>query len=291
MGDSNQHMKKKVILLGASGMMGSAFVKTLMQEHDVTCPVRSIHPFLTSDLVTNIKLKTDVSFLKQIKEIAGRIKPDLIINCVGLIKQKSNIKYDDDLVRVNAILPTVLSDYCSVNNIWLIHFSTDCVFEGIQGNYVEQDLPNPQDIYGLTKLVGEDIKNESLVIRTSIIGHENVTANSLTDWFLSQKGQVNGYKNAWFSGLTTVELSKIISIIIKHEFGLKGLYHLSGPKINKSELLKLIAEIYDRSISIIDCENPVIDRSLIDERFRQKTKIPTKSWTEMLQELKKTYGK
>lgn len=284
-------MKKKILLLGSSGMLGSALAKTLGQDHEVICPIRhdTFHSLPKKNII--IRLENDNLFLQQVIDISNRIRPDIIINCVGRIKQKSNVKYDGELLRVNAILPRLLSDYCINNKIWLIHFSTDCVFDGTNGNYSEQDLPNPQDLYGLTKLIGEDIKNNALVIRTSIIGHENNTASSLLDWFLSQKGQVHGYKNAWFSGVTTVELSKIISETINEQFGLNGLYHVSGPKINKSELLKLIAQIYDKRIAIVDCEVPVIDRSLVDDKFRHKINVAKKTWPEMLSELRKNYGK
>jgi dTDP-4-dehydrorhamnose reductase len=282
-------MKPKILLLGATGMLGSAFARVMSHNYETMCPVRTEKVRLP-DNVNQTVLPGHKPFIEETLELADTFKPDIIINCIGVIKQKTSKVQDLELIRINATLPALLSNYCARKKNWLIHFSTDCVFDGVRGNFAEQDLPRPSDLYGLSKLVGEDVKDRALVIRTSIIGHEANTSYSLLEWFLSQENTVNGYRNAWFSGLTTVEVAKIVHQVITERPSLCGLYHLAGPKINKSELLRLISNIYNRNITVRDSSSPVIDRSLVDDRFRSNFDIPKTDWPTMLMELKKYYA-
>ena len=185
------------------------------------------------------------------------------------------------------MLPHHLANITKKIKSRLILISTDCVFSGCQGNYKESDTPDCTDLYGQSKLWGEvtNLKHV-LTIRTSIIGHELNSHQSLLDWFLNQKKTVSGYTHAIFSGLPTNELSKVIRDLILPNKGLHGLYHVSTNPISKYDLLNLIAKAYDKKIKIIEQPVPVLDRSLNCEKFIQKTQYRIKDWKTLISQMR-----
>ena len=166
----------------------------------------------------------------------------------------------------------------------MIHVSTDCVFSGDRGGYTESDPPDAQDLYGRSKLLGEVDLPNAITLRTSIIGHEldEVNSHSLIGWFLNQKGTVNGFRRAVFSGLPTVELARVIRDHVLVQPALHGLYHVAAEPINKFDLLQLVAGVYGKTISLQPCDDPVIDRSLDASRFRDATGYSAPSWPELV---------
>ena len=185
------------------------------------------------------------------------------------------------------MLPRKLFNICESINAKLIHISTDCVFNGKKGSYKESDNPNATDIYGRAKLLGEVINSKSITLRTSIIGHEISTSHSLLEWFLSQKDDIDGYGKAVFSGLTTVELARVIHDFVIPNLNLSGLYNISSEPINKFDLLSLIAEQYRKDIKINKNKKLVIDRSLNSDKFRSETGFKSLSWKDMIYEMYK----
>jgi dTDP-4-dehydrorhamnose reductase len=209
----------------------------------------------------------------------------VVINCIGLVKQLAEANDPIVALPINAMLPHRLVRLCALANARLIHVSTDCVFNGSRGNYQEADISDAQDLYGKSKYLGEVAAPNAITLRTSIIGHELASAHGLVDWFLSQQGPIKGYSRAIFSGLPTVELARVVSEVVIPTPALSGVYHVASPAISKFELLRLVSEVYGKSIVIDADESVVIDRSLNPERFRLATGYVAPAWPELVKSM------
>ena len=220
-----------------------------------------------------------------------KYKPDLVINCAGAVKQKIGKNFDEkNTFYINSIFPHELYKISSKIKSRLIHFSTDCVFDGKKGNYNEHFLPNSTDLYGLSKILGEVSYKNSLTLRTSIIGHELLTNLSLIDWFLSQEKNIKGYSNAIFSGLPCCYVAEIL---IKYVFNsnLKGLFHLSVQPISKFDLLKKVSLVYGKRISIKEDEDYHSNKSLDSSQFSKLTGYKPLEWNRLINRMYKDYRK
>lgn len=277
----------RILVLGASGMLGHAIVRSLAIDgnmHQVVAvsrslDLRSCFPELSRiDSITGVDVEnTDV-----LLDIFNRARPDFVINCVGLVKQRDDANNPLAVLPVNAMLPHRLACLCAMVGARLIHFSTDCVFQGTRGNYIEDDISDATDLYGKSKYIGEVHDPNVITLRTSIIGHELRGAQGLIEWFLSQKGAVQGYRNAIFSGLPTVELATVIRDYILHGKEMSGLFHVAAAPISKFDLLSLVARVYDRDIIIEPNETICIDRSLDGSQFRAATGYVAPEWPELI---------
>lgn len=280
------HTNKRVLVLGASGMLGNAVLRLFAQSpgYEVFGSVRSsaASRLLPDDLQAKIINGVDVENADSLMRLFGIACPEIVINCVGLVKQLAEA--DDPLAAIplNALLPHRLARLCEVAGARLVHMSTDCVFSGNQGMYTESDFADARDLYGRSKFLGEVDYPHAITLRTSIIGHELSGARSLVDWFLGQEGSVRGFKRAIFSGLPTVEVARVIRDHVIPHPELHGIYHLSGLPINKFDLLTRLAATYGKSIDINADEQVIIDRSLNSIRFQQATGFEPKSWTELI---------
>jgi dTDP-4-dehydrorhamnose reductase len=212
-------------------------------------------------------------------------RPDVVINCIGLVKQRVEADTPLEAIPINSLFPHRLARLCDVAGARLIHISTDCVFSGTRGMYQEQDVSDAQDLYGRSKYLGELHYPHTVTIRTSIIGHGLSTSHGLVDWFLAQTSTVNGYKRTVFSGLPTIELARVMRDFLVPNPRLRGLYHVSSEPINKCELLKLVAQAYDKKIQIISDERIVNDRSLDSSRFRELTGYQPPAWPELVRRM------
>ncbi|TVP09759.1 dTDP-4-dehydrorhamnose reductase family protein [Shewanella sp. MSW] len=285
----------KVLILGATGMLGySLFVNLNEQAHlSVFGTVRSISgkelffSNVQEQLITNVDAY-DICSLQHAIEV---VTPDVVINCVGLIKQHGISKQHIDAVKINALLPHELANICDENNAKLIHFSTDCVFTGAEGLYNEDSLPDARDLYGKSKCLGEVDYGKHLTLRTSIIGHELSSSVSLVDWFLSQEENVKGFSKAVFSGLPTSYIAKLLVEYILPNPEVAGLLHLSVDPIDKYSLLKLIAEQYQKQITIHESRDIVINRSLNSNKFRTLTNFTPPKWRELVEYMHTDYVK
>lgn len=279
----------RILVLGAHGMLGSTALRVLSerQDWDVYGSVRSEHakqffsPQIAERLLTNI----DVTNYDALVDAFARIWPEVVINCVGATKQKIGGNDSLTAISLNALLPHRLARLCAAVNARLVHVSTDCVFSGKQGNYTEDDLPDAGDMYGRSKALGEVDYPNAITLRTSMIGHELQSSYSLLNWFLTQEGRCKGFKRAIFSGLPTVELARLIRDVVISKPSLHGLYHVAGPAIAKYDLLKLIAEVYGKSIEIVPENDFVIDRSLNAERFHAATGYQSPEWPELIKSM------
>lgn len=284
-----QTLRPRVLILGAAGMLGNAVFRFFSEDASYeafgTLRSNANRKHFASHLHGRLLSGIDVEKEADLVTLFADIRPDFTINCVGIIKQLSAANDHLAMLSTNAMAPHRLAQICRVANSRLVHLSTDCVFSGAKGGYVEQDFPDADDLYGRTKLLGEVDYPNAITLRTSIIGHELDSSNSLVDWFLSQEGSVNGYRNAIFSGLPTVEISRIIrDRVLPHE-NLRGLYHLSAEPINKFDLLKLIAEVYGKKIDVIPSDELVIDRSLVSDRFRRTTGYQPPQWKDLIEQM------
>jgi dTDP-4-dehydrorhamnose reductase len=280
------HTKKRILVIGASGMLGNAALRLFSQSpgYEAFGSVRSsaARRLLPEDMHANVINGVDVENFDSLMRLFDIVRPSVVINCVGLVKQLAEA--DDPLAAIplNALLPHRLARLCAVADARFVHMSTDCVFSGNQGMYTESDVADAKDLYGRSKLLGEVDYPHAITLRTSIIGHELDGARSLVDWFLAQEGSVRGFQRAIFSGLPTVEVARVIRDHVIPRPELHGLYHLSAAPINKFDLLTLVAGTYSKSIDIHADERLVIDRSLNSTRFRQATGFEPKSWPELI---------
>ncbi|HEV7611160.1 MAG TPA: SDR family oxidoreductase [Steroidobacteraceae bacterium] len=275
-----------VLVLGATGMLGSAVLRFFAKSagFSVIGSVRSSNAIqlLPRDLHGSIVTGIDVMDMDSVLRLFDQARPDIVVNCVGLVKQLAESSDPLASIPLNALFPHQLLRLCKVAGARLIHISTDCVFDGAKGMYTESDVADARDMYGLSKYLGEVRDSEAITLRTSIIGPELNSAHGLVSWFLDQGNNVKGFTRAIFSGLPTVELARIMRdyIIPRHE--LNGLYHVSANPISKYDLLLLIAHEYRKLIDIAPQAEPALDRSLDSTRFRKHTSYVPPSWPELV---------
>jgi dTDP-4-dehydrorhamnose reductase len=260
-------------------------VLSMGNVHEVWGTVRSedVRSGFGPKIASKIRSGVSADNFEGIEHIFAEVKPEVVINCIGLIKQLPGA--DDPLIAlpINAMLPHRLARLCAATNIRLIQLSTDCVFSGTKGNYLESDPSDALDLYGRSKFIGEIRGKNTLTLRTSFVGHELRSANELLEWFLRQKNSTKGFARAKYSGLTTIELSRVVRDIVLPNEALSGLYHVASHPISKYELLKLICKVYHKSIEIVPDESVVIDRTLNADRFKADAGYVAPEWPEMIQ--------
>ncbi len=279
----------KILILGATGMLGHKLMQVLSREHTVTGTVRrnasvlANYPiFSKMDIIGNISADN----LETVRTAIDKANPEVIINCVGIVKQLPAAQDPLQSIAINALFPHQLAQICRQKSIRLIHMSTDCVFSGRRGYYTEEDPSDAEDLYGKTKYLGEVDYPGCLTLRTSIIGRELDTSHGLIEWFMSQEGKtVSGYKNAVFSGLTTLALSEIITEIITDHPRLSGVNQVASEPISKYDLLNLVKKTYGLTIAIEPDDTVVNDRSLNPEKFKKETNIKIPSWEYMIEQM------
>ena len=276
----------KVLVVGASGMIGSAMLRVLSEktEWEVYGSVRdqSVKRFFSPAIADRLREVGDVENHDSLARILDRIRPDVVVNCAGLTKHKPEAEDPLVSIPINTLMPHRLAWLCKLAGARLIHVSTDCVFSGEKGGYVEDDFPDARDVYGKSKALGELYYPHAITLRTSTIGHELQSQYGLLDWFLAQKGDCKGYARAIFSGLPTVVFAQIVRDLVIPNMGLTGLYHVAAQPIAKYDLLKLIADAYGKTINIVSDDYLVVDRSLNARRFQLVTGYIAPEWPELI---------
>jgi dTDP-4-dehydrorhamnose reductase len=283
----------KILVLGASGMIGSAIFKKLNSDLSLKVyggirdlsTTKFFHPSLQKYLVNY----GDLVAKDQITYLLEKVNPEVVINCVGITKHKKEADNPKIALPINATMPHQLASVCNDKNVRLIHISSDCVFSGLKGKYVEGDLPDATDLYGRSKAMGEVVNGNVLTLRTSTIGHELFTSYGLLEWFLSQEKECFGFSKAIFSGLPSIVFAEVIKDFVLPNPDLKGLYHVSADPINKYDLLKLIANIYGKKIEIKQDSEFTIDRSLKYEKFMAATSYAPAAWPDLIETMYKNY--
>jgi len=274
-------------------MLGNALFSELSKfNFDVFGTARNAKSkkyFNSEKLKKNIISGVDILKIESVKKVIKKVKPNIVLNCVGLIKQMPTAEDAEMAIYMNALFPHLLAKICRGNNARMIHFSTDCVFSGKKGNYKDDDFADAEDIYGRTKYLGEVKYDNCITLRTSIIGHGFENHLSLVDWFLSQKESVKGFSRVIYSGFPTVEIARIIKDFIIPNNKLSGIYNVSSDPISKYELLKIISKVYGKKIEIVKFDKEISDRTLDSSKFRKLTGCKPPKWDDMINKLHKYY--
>ncbi len=279
----------KVLVFGASGMLGNAVTRLLSADPqlEVWGTVRSakMRNYFDSAIAQRLISDVNVENFDGLTSLYAQVRPDVVINCIGLVKQLTAANDPLQALPINAMLPHRLARLCEISKARLIHISTDCVFNGQKGNYRETDPCDALDLYGRSKALGEVFDSHAITLRTSIIGHELASAHGLVGWFLTQKGIVKGYKRAIFSGLPTVELATVIRDRILGHPELSGLYHVAAAPIAKFDVLTKVANVYGKSICIEPDDKVVVDNSLNADFFAEVTGYVAPPWEELVRRM------
>jgi dTDP-4-dehydrorhamnose reductase len=279
----------RILILGGSGMLGHKLWQRFSERFDTYATFRqspsSYDRYGFFDANRSIGHVSADDFDSLVRAFA-RVRPEVVVNCVGIVKQDAAAKDPYQSININALYPHRLAALARATGARLIHLSTDCVFSGRKGNYTDADRTDAEDLYGRTKLLGEVDGENCLTIRTSMIGRELAGAHGLIEWFLSQQGKrVRGFKRAIFSGFTTGALSDIIADIITGHPQLSGVWQVAAEPTNKFDLLTLVREIYGLQIEIEPDESFACDRSLDGRRFQAETGFVPPSWPEMIERM------
>jgi dTDP-4-dehydrorhamnose reductase len=279
----------KILIVGGTGMLGHKAVQVLKNKFDVYATIKKEFAAVERYGIFE-KSKTfggvDVEALDTLKNIIADLKPQIIFNAVGIIKQSESSKNVIKTLTVNSIFPHRLAEYAADAGAKVITVSTDCVFRGDKGNYKETDVSDAADLYGKSKNLGELYEDHCLTLRTSIIGREIDGAHSLVEWFLSNRGKrVKGFTNAVYSGFPTIVFAELIAKIIAEKTNLHGLYHVASNPINKYDLIKLINQKFDAGIEIEPFADFRIDRSLNSEKFQNETGFAPNGWETMIERM------
>lgn len=285
---------KKILILGGTGMLGHTLFTYLAShsEFDVYATARSssgLSSWFPDKIAARVRVGVEADNFDSVIRALAAIRPDIVINCIGLIKQSDAAKDPLSAITINSRLPHRISLLCRASGARMIHISTDCVFSGSTGSYTEEDIADGRDLYGRTKWLGEISYPNCLTLRTSIIGHELKGHLGLIGWFLAQHGQVRGFTRAIFSGLPTIELAEIILRHVLVDDSLQGILHVSSEPISKYDLLKLVAARYRRQVEIEPEADFRVDRSLDSNRFRRLTGYRPPAWPELVEKMYQHY--
>lgn len=277
------------MILGASGMLGHQFWRHFSSTNTETFGLirkaRSEYRhagLFNSDQVID---RIDASDFQSLCDVLAAVAPDIILNCIGITKRRELADNPAECIRLNALLPHELVAWGTERGVKIINFSTDCVFDGLTGSYSEQSPISARDLYGRTKALGEIRSENALTIRSSFIGPELQEGTELVEWFLSQRGTVKGFTNAIYSGITTLELARVVEDIIIHHPACTGLYHISSDPISKYDLLREILNCMELPINLIPDGVFKCNRSLDSRRFRSEYNYTPPSWKSMVSEL------
>ena len=282
----------KLLILGSNGLLGNTLTKYFFEKNNYETygylRDSSKLKFFNKKYINRLIVIQNILKINDLRRKIIELRPDVIINCIGLTnKIKGNsLNNIENYININSLFPFRLKEICDEIQARLILFSSDCVFSGEKGFYSEKDNPDPTDMYGKSKLLGE-LDNENIItIRKSVIGHELDSKKGLLEWFLNQEESVEGYKEAIFSGLTVLELARIIDMYILPNRQINGIIHLSAEPISKYDLLEIIAKQYNKLIKIEPNKEVKIDRSLNSEYFKKLTGYKSESWPLLINSMK-----
>jgi dTDP-4-dehydrorhamnose reductase len=280
--------RQRLLILGGTGMFGHQLYHAARSRFDTWVTVRHdapvSHPLFSDP--KRVIAGVDVTTPHICADAIARLQPHVIVNAVGLIKQRAQGDDPVEAIQINALFPHQLARCAATSGARVIHLSTDCVFSGRTGGYRESDLADATDLYGRSKLLGEVTGPRALTLRTSMIGRELASTRGLVEWFLSRGNQdADGFTHAIFSGLTTPVLAALILEIIERHPHLTGLYHVSAAPIDKHRLLHLLNAAFGANVRIRPSDRLQIDRSLNGSRFREATGFVAPSWEAMIEQL------
>jgi dTDP-4-dehydrorhamnose reductase len=284
----------RIVVIGGAGMLGHKMFQILRERFpDTVCITREDvrkPPFDRVELLQgdDVIRGVDVMDFDRLQGTLKELRPDFIVNCVGIVKQRQEAQMAIPSITINSLLPHKLAAFAGAWGGRVIHPSTDCVFDGKRGGYTEADDSSAEDLYGKSKFLGEVQCDNGLTLRTSIIGRELVEHRSLLDWFLKQQGKtVRGFRRVIYSGVTTNQLAEVVTMIIQKFPGLHGLFQVVSEPISKYELICMIRDAYKLEINIVPEDGEVSDRSMKGDKFREATGYVSPPWMELVERLAK----
>lgn len=278
----------RVMVLGASGMLGHKLLSVLSDCFEVVGTVRDSAAIEATALFAKHQWihGVDASRFETVEKALLEWKPDVVLNAIGAVKQIDDGKSPVACIRLNALFPHQVAVVCGKIDARFITFSTDCVFSGRHGPYSITDVPDAEDVYGRSKLLGEVAGEGALTIRSSIIGRELKTQHSLVEWFISQRGrQARGFTRALYTGLTTGAMARLVGQLISSHPGLSGVWQVASEEITKYDLLQLVNEAFGLGVDLVRDEAFFCDRRLDGRAFLEQTGLEIPSWPVMISDL------
>jgi len=284
--------EQRVLILGAAGMLGHKVFQAAssrlpdtwgtLRESLTDYPVHGLPAFRPDRIIEGL----EATALDSVSSLLNRLRPNVVVNCVGIIKQRPLAHDTLESIAINSLLPHAVAKKLDEWGGRLIHISTDCVFDGSRGTYTELDVPDARDLYGRTKTLGEVEGRNALTLRTSIIGRELRSHKSLLDWFLAQNhATVSGYQRALWSGVTSNHLADLIVSLIENHPDLSGLYQVSSGCMSKYDLLTMVRDAYGLDITIEPDRTYILDRSLSGAKLKAAIGYSCPPWSALLSQL------
>ena len=279
----------KILVLGASGLLGNALYRHLQKNQKYQCygsiRTHSVRHYFPSSARDNLINVADLTDFASIEQLVADLRPNTIINC--LCAPKTDMNSLDKIIPILSLVPQYLKCLCDKYSARLIHISTNAVFDGARGNYKESEIPDSCSLYGIAKILGEVSGVNVVTIRSSFIGHSlpSSRGSDLLSWLMRNKDKnCAGYTRCIFNGLTNIELAKIIEKYFL-DTRLSGIYHVAGHSISKYSLLELINSRYSLNVKIHQDCTVVSDSTLDTSLFLRETGYKPPSWSSLINEL------
>jgi dTDP-4-dehydrorhamnose reductase len=270
----------KILVLGATGLLGNAVFRSMSKASGArvegTIRHEAARGLFAPEHAAHLTVVEDLANPQGLARLFDGVGPDLVVNCVAVGRPAPADPMRS--ILVHSVLPRRLLHLCGLSGARLIQIGTDGVFSGMRGAYSEEDVPDANDIYGISKLLGEVAAPHAITLRTSIIGHELQSGSGLLEWFLSQQDQCRCYTRAIFSGFPTIVLADLIRDVVIPRPDLHGVYHVATSAISKFDLLQLVARRYGKAIQLIPDDRASPDRSLVAARFEKATGYVAPDW-------------
>ena len=281
----------KILILGGDGMIGHKMDQVLsVQNHEIVISIREKKDLTLKSISSKSKVFFNDFLKDNILDFLVKVNPDVIINAIGVTIRRGSTKNISDTIYLNSFFPHQLSNWAVAFKKRLIHFSTDCVFSGSEGSYLEDTTPDALDYYGKTKGLGEVNSKSSLTIRSSMIGPELFNKTELFEWIINNKEkEIYGFSRVMYSGVTTVYMARLVADLIDNHKNLCGIYNIASKPISKYELLHLINDNFDIGLIINDNKTVISNKTLNASKIEKVIGLQPPSWDELIIELKKDY--
>jgi dTDP-4-dehydrorhamnose reductase len=282
----------RILILGGNGLIGHKMYQLISNNYQDTWVTlrNNLSSYSYSEIYNSEKVidKIDLSNFKLLLNQLNVLNPDVVINACGITIRRGIDAFKSNSIILNSALPHFLNEWVVSNNKRLIHFSTDCVFSGKKGDYLDNDIKDAIDIYGLTKSMGEVIDSKcAITLRGSMIGRELENKTELLEWFLHQKNNViKGFTNVIYSGITTVRMAEIILKIINEYPNLSGIYNISSEPISKFDLLKKWNDKFSINATIEIDKNYTSNKNLISDKLFKIIQLEQPIWDDLIHQLK-----
>ena len=281
----------KILILGGNGMIGHKMYQTISKIHKDTWVTlrKSLTSYSYSEIYNPEKVIDNIDLInfQTISNQLNKINPDIVVNACGITIRRGIETLKSNSIILNSALPHFLNEWVTSNNKRLIHFSTDCVFTGAKGDYIDNDNKDAYDLYGSTKSMGEVIDSKfAITLRGSMIGSELENKTELFEWFLKQKSKtIKGFNKVIYSGITTTKMAEIVLKLIDQFPNLSGVYNISSKPISKFELLKLWNNLFDINANIEIDNSYTSNKNLISDNFYRTISMEQPDWVELSSQL------